>query len=155
MGSGTLNRIPSGSRIALDTVSFVYFLERHPTFYQFAKDLFERIEKGKIEAVASTLVLTELLVPAFRAEGSSKAQEVLRLLAHFPHLKFVKIDTTIAYEASRLRAETALRTPDALHLATALVQKVDWFITNDKAFSRLKNLPLKIGLFSDSGPQSQ
>ena len=48
MGSGTLNRIPAGSRIALDTVSFVYFLERHPTFYRPAKDLFERIEKGKI-----------------------------------------------------------------------------------------------------------
>jgi predicted nucleic acid-binding protein len=150
MGSGTLNRIPAGSRIALDTVSFVYFLERHPTYYLPAIDLFERIEKGKIEAVASTLVLTELLVPAFRAEDSSRAEEVCSLLAHFPHLKLIEVDTNIAYEASRIRAETALRTPDALHLATALMQKVDWFVTNDKAFTRLKNLHLKIGLFSAS-----
>ena len=150
MGSGTLNRIPTGSRIALDTVSFVYFLERHPTHYRPAKDLFERIEKGKIEAVASTLVLTELLVPAFRAEESSRAQDVLRLLVHFPHLKLIEVTATIAYEASRIRAESSLRTPDALHLATALMQKVEWFVTNDKAFTQLDNLPLKIGLFTAS-----
>lgn len=150
MGSGVLSRIPAGGRIALDTVPFIYFLERHPTYYQPAKNLFERIEKGKIEAVASTLVLTELLGPAFRTEDSSSAQDVLRLLTHFPHLTLIEVDTNIAYEASRIRAETALRTPDALHLTTALLQKVDWFVTNDKAFTRLKNLPMKIGLFSQS-----
>lgn len=150
MGSEALNRIPAGSRIALDTVSFVYFLERHPTYYRSAKDLFERIEKGKIEAVASTLILTELLVPAFRAEDSSRAQEVLRLLTHFPHLTLIEVTASIASEASRIRAESSLRTPDALHLATALMQKVDWFVTNDQAFTRLPNLPLKVGLFSAS-----
>jgi predicted nucleic acid-binding protein len=150
MGSGTLNRIPTGSRIALDTVSFIYFLERHPTYYRSAKDLFERIEKGKIEAVASTLVLTELLVPAFRADDSSRAQDVLRLFAHFPHLTLIEVTASIAFEASRIRAKSSLRTPDALHLATALMQKVDWFVTNDKAFTRLPNLQVKIGLFSVS-----
>jgi len=150
MGSEALNRIPAGSRIALDTVSFVYFLERHPSYYPSAKDLFERIEKGKFEAVASTLVLTELLVPAFRAKDSSRAQEVLRLLTHFPHLKLIEVTAIIASDASRIRAESSLRTPDALHLATALMEKADWFVTNDKAFTRLLNLPLKIGLFSTS-----
>ncbi len=150
MGSEILSRIPSGVRIALDTVPFIYFLERHPTYYPFAKNLFERIEKGKIDAVASTLVLTELLVPAFCTEDSSRAHEVLRLLAHFPHLTLVEVNTTIAYEASRIRAETSLRTPDALHLATALIQKVDWFVTNDKAFTRLKDFPIKVSLFSQS-----
>ena len=149
-GIRSLNRIPAGSRIALGTASFVYFLERHPTYYPTAKDLFERIEKGKIEAVASTLVLTELLVPAFRAEDSSRAQEVLRLLTHFPHLKLIEVTASIASEASRIRAESSLRTPDALHLATALMQKADWFVTNDKTFTRLPNLPLKISLFAAS-----
>jgi len=150
MGSRRLNRIPQGSRIALDTVSFIYFLERHPSYYCSAKDLFERIEKGKIEAVASTLVLTELLVPAFRADDSSRAQDVWRLLAHFPHLKLIEVTASIAFEASRIRAKSSLRTPDALHLATALMQNVDWFVTNDKAFTRLPDLPVQIGLFSAS-----
>ncbi len=150
MGSGALNRIPTGSRIAIDTVSFIYFLERHPTYYRSAKNLFERIEKGKIEAVASTLVLTELLVSAFRADDLSRAQDVLRLLTHFPHLTLIEVTASIAFEASRIRATSSLRTPDALHLATALMQKVDWFVTNDKALTRLPNLPVNIGLFSAS-----
>lgn len=100
--------------------------------------------------MASTLVLTELLVPAFRVEDSSKAKEVFRLLAHFPHLQLVEVTANIAFDASRIRAKTSLRTPDALHLATALVSQADWFVTNDKAFSTLPNLPLKIGLFSEN-----
>jgi predicted nucleic acid-binding protein len=150
MGPGAMSRIPTGSRIAFDAVSFIYFLERHPTHYRSAKELFERIEKGKIEAVASTLVLTELLVQAFREDDLSRAQNVLRLLAHFPHLKLIEVTASIAFEASQIRAKSSLRTPDALHLATALMQKVDWFVTNDKAFTRLQNLPVKIGLFSAS-----
>ncbi|GJL53494.1 MAG: hypothetical protein NPIRA02_06260 [Nitrospirales bacterium] len=143
-----MNRIPAGSRIALDTVAFIYFLERHPTHYKSAKDLFERIEKGTIEAVASTLVLTELLVPAFRAEDLSSAQEVFRLVSHFPHLELIEVTASIAYNASRIRAESSLRTPDSLNLTTALMEQVDWFVTNDKAFTRIPGLPLKIGLFS-------
>ncbi|MCA9470951.1 MAG: type II toxin-antitoxin system VapC family toxin [Nitrospirales bacterium] len=148
MGPGTLTRIPSGSRVALDTVTFIYFLERHPVFYDSAKNLFERIEKGMIEAVASTLVLTELLVPAFRDHLSSSAQNVFGLLTHFPHLELIDVNARIAYDASRLRAESSLRTPDALHLATALAQHADWFVTNDRALTKLRNLPLNIGLFS-------
>ncbi len=148
MGSGALSQIPVGSRIALDTVAFIYFLERHPIFYRPAQDLFEQIEKGKIEAVASTLVLTELLVPAFRANDLSSAQDVFRLLTHFPHLKLIEVSASIAYSASQIRAESSLRTPDALHLATALLEQVDWFVTNDKAFTRQKDLSLNVGLFS-------
>ncbi len=148
MGSGNISRIPSGNRIALDTTPFVYFLERHPDYFRPAKSLFDRIEQGKLEACASTLVLTELLVPAFRTKDSSQAQSVFRLLSHFPHLSFVDITPSIAVQASRLRGESSLRTPDALHLATALDQEVDWFVTNDKGFTKLKGHPLKIGLFS-------
>ena len=95
-------------------------------------------------------MLTELLVPAFRAEDSLRAQEVLRLFTHFPYLKLIEVTANMASEASRIRAESSLRTPDALHLATALMQKAGWFVTNHKAFTRLPNLPLKISLFSAS-----
>ncbi len=148
MESGTLNRIPSGSRIALDTVPFVYFLERHPDFFRPAQSLFDQIEEGRIEAFASTLVLTELLAPAFRENAPIQAQDAYRLLTHFPNLTFIDLTPPIAFEAARLRGDSSLRTPDALHLATALELEADWFVTNDKAFSKLKNLSLKVWLFS-------
>ncbi|WP_447971937.1 type II toxin-antitoxin system VapC family toxin [Nitrospira sp. M1] len=66
-----------------------------------------------------------------------RAQSVFRLLTHFPNLEFIEVNARIAFDASRLLAESSLRIPDALHLATAPVQHVDWFVTNDRALTRL------------------
>lgn len=43
-------------------------------------------------------------------------------------------------EAARLRAETGLKTPDALHAAAAMHAGCTHFITNDDDFRRLKDL---------------
>ena len=61
-------KIPAGSRVAFDTPVLIYFLERHPRFYQEVRQFFERMEGGDIHGVLSSLALTELLVPAFRAD---------------------------------------------------------------------------------------
>ena len=45
-------------------------------------------------------------------------------------------------DAARLRAETGLKTPDALHAATALRADCSLFITNDTGFRRVQGLPL-------------
>ena len=45
-------------------------------------------------------------------------------------------------DAARLRAETGLKTPDALHAATALRAGCALFITNDADFRRVPGLPI-------------
>ena len=47
-------------------------------------------------------------------------------------------------DAARLRAETGLKTPDALHAATALLAGCALFITNDTDFRRVQWLPIVI-----------
>lgn len=47
-------------------------------------------------------------------------------------------------DAARLRATTKLKTPDALHLATAQSENCALFITNDRAFRTAASLPLAI-----------
>jgi predicted nucleic acid-binding protein len=47
-------------------------------------------------------------------------------------------------DAARLRAETALKTPDALHAATALRAGCALFITNDTDFRRVQGLPIVV-----------
>ena len=44
-------------------------------------------------------------------------------------------------DAARLRADTGLAIPDALHAATALRAGCALFITNDADFRRIKGLP--------------
>ena len=46
-------------------------------------------------------------------------------------------------EAARLRAIIpGLKTPDAIHAATALIHGCVMFVTNDTVFRRVPNLPL-------------
>lgn len=58
-------------------------------------------------------------------------------------------DVSISLEAARLRATYNLRTPDALHAATALVAKADGIVTNDKRFKRLSREGLKIWMIDE------
>ena len=47
-------------------------------------------------------------------------------------------------DAARIRAETGLATPDALHAATALGAGRAAFITNDTDFRRVGGLPVVV-----------
>ncbi len=142
-------KIPRGQTVALDTVSIVYFLERHPVFFQTAKDLFRRIEGGEISGLISSLVFAELLVPAYREGRTALADNIVKILSNFPNLATFPVSPEISQKAAEIRVTQNLRTPDAIHLATALVGKADCFVTNDRGLERLeKNGLMKILLFS-------
>jgi predicted nucleic acid-binding protein len=138
MGQLIPARIPRGQTVALDTVSIVYFLEKHPVHFQTAKDLFSRIEGGEIIGLISSLVFAELLVPAYRDGQTALADAIVKILLNFPNLATYPLTPEISQKAAEIRATHNLRTPDAIHLATALAGKADCFITNDRALERLK-----------------
>jgi len=130
-------KITQGTKIALDTVTFIYFLERHPVHFVTVKELFGRIETAELTAVMSSLLFAELLVPAYRAGDSKRVQTMVRLLTNFPNMRIIPLSPEISVEAARLRAVYNMRTPDAIHAATALKENADAIITNDKGFQRL------------------
>ena len=129
--------LPRGSTAALDTVALVYFLERHPIHHDTARRILKRIEEGEIAGVISSLVFAELFVPAYRAGDNQRVGSVLRLLTSFPNLRILDITPEISVEAARLRARYSLRTPDAIHAATALAVGADVFVTNDRDFLKI------------------
>lgn len=130
--------LPVGTVVALDTVALIYFLERHRLHYATARELFLRMEAGEIAGVMSTLVLCELLVPAYRVGDTERVRTVTRLLMDFPNLSIVPLSSEISVEAARLRAQHGLRTPDAIHSATALARNAAGIVTNDQHLSRVE-----------------
>lgn len=137
MGSLREEELPAGSVVALDTPVFVYFLEHHPRYYAAARALLRRIERGEVAGALSSLVFAELLVPAYRAGDRPLAKRILGLLTAFPHLQVVDVSPRIAAQAAELRAAHGLRTPDAIHAATALAAQAAGIVTNDRHFDRL------------------
>jgi predicted nucleic acid-binding protein len=47
-------------------------------------------------------------------------------------------------DAASIRAETRLKTPDAIHAATAMRAECALFITNDTDFRRVEGLPVVV-----------
>lgn len=138
MGRLNPDHLRRGARIALDTVPLVHFLEGHPVHAPVLLQLFHGIEEGRYTAAMSSLVLTELLVPAWRAGDGSEARRLKRVLQNFANLDILDLTPEIATEAARLRSRFGLRTPDAIHAATALAAGARHLVTNDRDFLRIE-----------------
>ena len=124
-------------RVALDTNVFIYHLEANSKYLALTELLFSTLERTGLEAVTSTITMTELLIPAYRLGDEQKVDELYSMLSRFPHLEWVPPGLEIADIAARLRARHRLKTPDALQAATAVHAAAAGFITNDSVFTRM------------------
>jgi predicted nucleic acid-binding protein len=141
--------VPDGSRILLDSVSIVYYIERNPTYFAAASEWMERVNAGGVSAAASALLLAEVLVPAYRAGNPAAARQARAALERIPNFELLEVTAAVGDVAARLRAEHNLRTPDALHVATALQAGVDWLVTNDRRLKRVEAEGIRVWLFDD------
>ena len=63
-------------------------------------------------------------------------------LTSFPNLKMRPVDEEVAEAAAEVRARSGLRTPDALQVATCLVEGASAFITNDEWLRKVEGLQI-------------
>jgi predicted nucleic acid-binding protein len=139
--------IPKGSRVLLDTVTLIYFLEENQRYSKQAEKIFGRIESGELQGVMANLVFAELLVPLYRSGDPQAAAGLTNRLINFRNLEVITLTTEISREAARLRAGYGLRTPDAIHGATAIISRAIGILTNDKRLKALTQEGLSIWLF--------
>lgn len=127
-----------------DTQVLVYSVEKHPVFWPLLRPLWEAMQEGSARLVTSELTLMETLIgPLRRADTTLESQ--YETLFQGDGIRLVPIARPILREAARLRATIpALRTPDALHAATALQSGCAMFLSNDSGFRRVPDLPLVV-----------
>ncbi|HWN43440.1 MAG TPA: type II toxin-antitoxin system VapC family toxin [Thermoanaerobaculia bacterium] len=124
----------------VDSMIFVYHFEGNEEFGPAAGRLLQAAEEGRCRLVCSVISLLEVLVVPKRRGREDLCQVYREMFESFPHLSMVPVDTGIAEIASDLRATQNLRTPDAIHLATALQAGAEAFVSQD---DRFRNLPLR------------
>jgi predicted nucleic acid-binding protein len=134
---GPLDSVLSG-RLYLDAQIFIYTVERDPVYASTLARLWAKSDSGDFALVTSELSILECLTGAYRSKNPTLLAQYEEALAS-TSIETVPIGQDILRLGARLRADTpSLRTPDAIHLATAMTATCQGFLTNDR---RLRSLP--------------
>jgi predicted nucleic acid-binding protein len=121
----------------------IYSVEKHPVYWPLLQPLWLAAKGKTIEIVSSDLTLMESLIGPLKSGDTALANTYEQLFQQ-AQTRLLPITQPILREAARLRATTELRTPDALHAATAQQAGCVLFITNDAGFRGMVSLPLVI-----------
>jgi len=100
------------------------------------RDIFRRVDEGNPQIVTSVITLTEILVLPIETGNQAYELAYREMLLNTESIRLERVSVAIAEQAAHLRARYNLRTPDALHIATAITAGCDAFLTNDRALRR-------------------
>lgn len=128
-------------KIYLDTNCFIYHYGKHPLFQPVSTEILLAVGEGKLQGVTSVLSVSEVLYRRLQKKPDEPL-EYQRTLLSIQNLSLMFVDLEVAAKAAEIRLRYNLKAPDAIHYATALVHNCNVFITNDKVFKRVKEIPV-------------
>ena len=112
-------------KVYLDSCIAIYLVEEHSVYYAVIEEAL-----AKLDGIVcfSPLAELECLILPLRLKRDDLVERFRRFFAINVQLD---MPDTVYREAARLRAEFGLKTPDALHLATARFHNCTELWTND------------------------
>lgn len=130
--------------LGIETAPFIYFVEKHPDYVAKMRSIFQRVDEAQLQVITSTITLTEVLTLPFETGNVSYQRAYREMLLNTASITTLPVTASIAEKAAELRARHRLRTPDALHIATALVSGCDAFLTNDLKLKRVTEIQVLV-----------
>jgi uncharacterized protein len=132
------------SRLALDSSALIYLVEG-------ATSVRERVTQRVAavlahpsgQLVASRLSRLECRVRPLRDDNQTLLQEY-EALFEAEGLVLIDVSAAILDRATALRAQYRFKTPDAIHLASALEAGADAFLTGDTELARCPDLNVEL-----------
>jgi predicted nucleic acid-binding protein len=129
--------------VFLDTNIVIYLIENPPVFGARALAHVMALCSAGHTFSVSDLVRLECRVLPLRRSG-------FRLLGQYdaffasPQVRVISLTAAVCDRATLLRAQYAFKTPDALHLAAAIVHGSDAFFTHDVRLSACTDIPIEV-----------
>lgn len=131
-------------RLYLDACSIIYAIEGLP---QFRDAVLARI--AHVEANPDGILITSRL-SRLECRVKPLRDRQTELLAHYEGffarkpVMLADISAGIIERATELRAAHGLKTPDAIHLATAIEERAELFLTGDADLARCPGLHVEV-----------
>jgi len=129
-----------GKTVGLDRTALIFYIEEHVNYGAVLNPFFEAVKQGDIQLVTSTVTLLEVLVHPLRNNDEALAQKYNDILLSSPNIATIPVTPATAQTAAELRATSNIKTPDAIHLATAINHHASAFLTNDRDFGQVSVL---------------
>lgn len=130
-------------RVYLDACVVIYLLENAGPFSEKARQHLARNSVAHL--CVSPLVRMEVLLKPMRESATTLVSDYEDFLAA---QHWLAIDDSIFNRALNLRAHHGLKTPDSLHLATALHHGCQEFWTNDDRLNKAAGI-MAVNIFSE------
>lgn len=115
---------------------FVYLIEDHPVFGAQVHRVYKRMLERGDTLCTSTLTLGEALVGAIKGMDANLGER-MRTALNSEEVELLPFAARTAEIYAEIRAKFPVKSPDAIHLATASEAKADVFLTNDSHLHRL------------------
>lgn len=131
-------------RVYLDSDAVIRFIESREDA---VASIFDMAGIGIVDIFTSELTLTEVLVVPLRDADDELVAYYKDFLRSDDFMTVVPIDRSILIQAAELRATTGGKTPDSIHIATAMVQGCVVVVSSDK---RLKLPPGIVRIAAES-----
>jgi predicted nucleic acid-binding protein len=128
----------------VDTNTLIYRVEQVEPYLSAAAPLWDALDAGQREVATSELTLLEVLVKALQTADQKLADLFRQVLFRTTGLHCLPVDRPVLEQAAQIRARFQLRTPDAIHAATALREGCCQFVTNDPQFRRVPGLSVAV-----------
>lgn len=127
------------NKIAIDTPCLIYYIEKNSKYQNLTEIIFEDfLVGGKIEIIASTLLLTETLIRPFAQKQPQLVLDYKSIISK--NFTLYPLSEKIAEKTAQLRAKYKIGTPDSIHLATAIESGAKAIIANDRRWQQVKEI---------------
>ena len=127
-------------RIYLDSAPVIYTIEMTAPWFATVD---ARLSVAGVIRVASELTRMECLVKPLANGNAALARDFDDYFANAVS-KMVPFTRPLFDKAADLRVRYRFKTPDALHLAAAIVSGCDALLTNDQQLTRCTDIPVEV-----------
>lgn len=135
--------LPLAGLVYIDASVLIYSVERVEPYRTLVEPMWLELQLGNLIIVSSPLLVLEALVKPIR-DGNTEIESQYREIFASNAVRLLEASYEVFEDAASIRAETRLKTPDAIHSATAMRAECALFITNDTDFRRVEGLPVVV-----------
>ncbi len=134
-------------QVYVDTNIIIYLIEGLSEYEKPLGEIRELLETSQLHPITSELSLAECLVQPFKTNATEAVSLYRTFLEDSGCFDLLQIHKEVLVQAAYITAETKMKLPDAIHVATAITTNCNLFLTNDKNIRTPRNM--EIVLLSD------